>query len=102
MSRILVAVSSRWAAEKSVEAISDLAKRLGAEVLVIHVSRPSGGQIRQHEEADGENAISLLRQGLGERGINVQSLLLFSEDIAQAILNIAQERQVSLVVLGLT
>jgi nucleotide-binding universal stress UspA family protein len=102
MSRILVAVSSRWAAQKAVETISDLAKRLGAEVLVIHVSRPSGGQIRQHEQADGETAISHLRQALQERGLNVQTLLLFSEDIAQAILNIAQERLVSLIVLGLT
>src|SRR6476646_10319135 len=81
MSRILVAVSSPWAAEKSVDPVTDLAKRLSAEVLVIHVSRPSGGQMR---------------------GVTVQTLLMFSEDIARAILNVAVEREVTLIALGLT
>ena len=102
MSRILVAVSSPWAAEKSVEPVSDLAKRLGAEVLVIHVSRPSGGQMREQEQADGEKAISFLRTALEERGVVVQTLLMFSEDIARAILNVAIEREVTVIALGLT
>lgn len=102
MSRILVAVSSPWAAEKAVEPMSDLAKRLGAEVLVIHVSRPSAGQMREQEQADGEAAINILREKLQERQIVVQTLLLFSDDIARAILNTAVEREVSLIVLGLT
>jgi nucleotide-binding universal stress UspA family protein len=49
MSRILVAVSSPWASERMVEPLTGLAKRLGAEVLVVHVSRPSGGQMREQE-----------------------------------------------------
>jgi nucleotide-binding universal stress UspA family protein len=102
MSRILVAVSSPWAAQKVVEPLSDLAKRLAAEVLVVHVSRPSGGQMREQEQADGEAALNLLRKSLEERGLTVQTLLLFSEDIARAVLNVAQERQVSMIVLGLT
>lgn len=102
MSRILVAVSSPWAAEKAVEPMSDLAKRLGAEVLVIHVSRPSAGQMREQEQADGESAINLLREKLQERGVVVQTLLLFSDDIARAILNTATDREASLIVLGLT
>jgi nucleotide-binding universal stress UspA family protein len=102
MSRILVAVSSPWAAKKVVAVVADMAQRMGAEVLVVHVSRPSGGQMREQEQADGEAAISLLRQALQDRGLSVQTLLMFSEDIAQAILNIAQERQVSLIALGLT
>lgn len=102
MSRILVAVSSPWAAQKCIEPIGDMAKRLGAEVLVVHVSRPSGGQMREQEQADGESAISLLRQSLQDRGIAVQTLLMFSEDIARAVLNVAIEREVTLIVLGLT
>src|SRR5258708_28257823 len=102
MSRILVAVSSPWAAQKAVEPVSNLAKRLGAEVLVIHVSRPSGGQMREQEQADGEQAISTLRRALEERGVVVQTLLMFSEDIARAILNVAEERQVTVIALGLT
>ena len=102
MSRILVAVSSPWAAEKLVDPLSDLAGRLKAEVLVIHVSRPSGGQMREQEQADGEAAIRLLRERLQARGIVVQDLLMFSDDIARAVLNTAVERDVTMIVLGLT
>src|SRR3954465_6790090 len=102
MSRIMVAVSSPWASERIAEPLGDMAKRLGAEVLVVHVSRPSGGQMREQEQADGEAAISLLRQKLEEKGVNVQTLLMFSDDIARAILNTAVERQVTVICLGLT
>src|SRR3984885_476235 len=101
MSRILIAVSSPYASQKVVDTVADLAKRLGAEVLVVHVSRPSGGQMREQEQADGESAISLLRQRLEERGVSVQTLLMFSDDIARAILNTAVEREVTLICLGL-
>ena len=102
MSRIMVAVSSPWASERLAEPLGDLAKRIGAEVLVVHVSRPSGGQMREQEQADGESAISLLRQKLEEKGVSVQTLLMFSDDIARAILNTAVEREVTLICLGLT
>ena len=102
MSRILVAVSSPWASEKCAEPLADLARRLGAEVLVVHVSRPSGGQLREQEQADGEAAIRLLRDRLQEKNVSVQDLLTFSDDIARAILNIAVERECTLIVLGLT
>ena len=102
MSRILVAVSSPWAAQKVVDCVGDLASRLKAEVLVVHVSRPSGGQMREQEQADGEAAIRLLRERLQERNIVVQDLLMFSDDIARAVLNTAVEREVSMIVLGLT
>ena len=102
MSRILIAVSSPWAAERAVGVVADLAKRLDAEVLAVHVSRPSGGQMREQEQADGEAAIRLLRERLQERNIDVQDLLMFSDDIARAVLNTAVEREVSMIVLGLT
>ena len=62
----------------------------------------SGGQMREQEQAEGESAINLLRQSLQDKGITVQTLLMFSEDIARAILNVAAERQVTLIALGLT
>lgn len=102
MSRIMVAVSSEYAAKRVVECVGDLAKRLSAEVLVVHVSRPSGGQMREHEQAEGETAIRYLREKLQGRGVAVQDLLMFSDDIARAILNTAMERQVTMIVLGLT
>ena len=102
MSRILIAVSSPWASERVIEPLADLARRINAEVLVVHVSRPSGGQMREQEQADGESAIRVLREQLEQRGVVVQTLLMFSDDIARAILNTAVEREVTLIVLGLT
>ena len=102
MSRILVAVSSPWASERIAEPLAGLAKRLGAEVLVVHVSRPSGGQMREQEQADGEAAIRFLSDKLQEKSVVVQDLLMFSDDIARAILNTAVERGVTMIVLGLT
>jgi nucleotide-binding universal stress UspA family protein len=102
MSRILIAVSSPLASKKLAQPVADLAARLAAEVLVVHVSRPSGGQMREQEQAEGEAAISLLGGQLSDRGIAVQTLLMFSDDVARAISNAAVERDVSLIVLGLT
>jgi nucleotide-binding universal stress UspA family protein len=102
MSRILVAVSSPWASERVADPLAQLARRLDAEVLVVHVSRPSGGQMREQEQADGESAINLLREKLQAQNVTVQTLLMFSDDIARAILNTAVEREVTLIVLGLT
>jgi nucleotide-binding universal stress UspA family protein len=102
MSRILVAVSSAWASQRLVEPVADLAKRMNAEVLVVHVSRPSGGQTREQEQAGGEEAIRSLADGIAAKGAAVQTLLMFSDDIARAILNTSIERQVTMIVLGLT
>jgi nucleotide-binding universal stress UspA family protein len=98
----MVAVSSPWAAEKVIETVADLARRLDAEVLVVHVSRPSGGQMREQEQADGESAIRYMREKLQARNVAVQDLLMFSDDIARAVLNTAIERDVSMIILGLT
>ena len=102
MSRILVAVSSPYAAQRVIDTVGDLAQRLKAEVLVVHVSRPSAGQLREQEQADGEAAIRFLREKLQERDLVVQDLLMFSDDIARAILNTAVERDATMIVLGLT
>jgi len=102
MSRILFAVSSPWAAEKVADPLAVLVQQLNAEVLVVHVSRPSGGQMREQEQADGEAAVRLLSDRLASKNVAVQTLLMFSDDIARAIINTAVERQITLIVLGLT
>jgi nucleotide-binding universal stress UspA family protein len=102
MSRILVAISSTFAAEKVAEPVAEMARKMNAEVLVVHVSRPSSGQMRQQEQADGEAAVSLLRTKLQQKDVQVQTLLMFSDEIARAILNTATERGVTMIVLGLT
>src|SRR5258706_13039908 len=100
MSRILVAVSSPWAAQKALDPMSDLAKRLGAEILVVHVSRPSAGQMREQEQADGEAAINILGEKMAERGGTVQRLVLFGDAIGRAVLNTVVCRQATVEVLG--
>jgi nucleotide-binding universal stress UspA family protein len=102
MSRILVAVSSPWASQRLIDPVADMAKRLSSEVLVVHVSRPSSGQLRDQEQADGEEAVRVLSEKLQERGVLVQTLLMFSDDIARAIINTTAEREITLIVLGLT
>lgn len=102
MSRILIAVSTPLASERLVAPLADLAKRLEAEVLVVHVTRPTAGAAVSRESADGETAVRFLADAIAARGVAVQTLLLFSDDVAQAILNTASQREVSLIVLGLT
>lgn len=102
MSRILVAVSSQWASQRLLDPVADLAGRLQSEVVVAHVARPSGGQLREQEQADGRSSVEMLADSLTGRGITVQTLLLFADDIASAIINTAVEQRVTLIVLGLT
>lgn len=102
MSKILVAVSSALAAERLIDPVGDLALKLSSEVLVIHVSRPSAGQSRENEEAEGDRAVRILQDGIAAKGVTVQTLLMFSDDIAQAILNTAEEQNATLMCLGLT
>jgi nucleotide-binding universal stress UspA family protein len=102
MSRILFAVSGLVAAKRSLEFVADLAKRLSAEVLVVHVSRPASGQIREAEQARGDEAINLLKTELEQRRIVVQTLMLFSDDIALALAAIAAQREATLILMGLS
>jgi len=102
-SRLLVAVSSPWASQKLTAPLADLAKRLEAEVLIVHVAQL---QDEDEHEADakqrGEQTLEVLSQGLGEAGVVVEGLMLFSDDVAKAILNTAKARNCTMVVLGLT
>ncbi|MGC4031573.1 MAG: universal stress protein [Tepidisphaeraceae bacterium] len=102
MSKIVVAVSSALAAERLVAPVGDFAVKLNAEVLVVHVSRPSAGQSRESEEAEGDKAVRALQDGLQAKGVTTNTLLMFSDDIARAILNTAEEQKATLLCLGLT
>lgn len=102
MSRILVAVSSPQASERVVTPVADLARRLEAEVLVVHVTRPTSTGTAERDGDSGEQAVRLLGDKIRNRGVSVQTLLMFSDDVVQAILGTAAERGVSLIVLGLT
>ena len=102
-SRILVAVSTARASQRMVDTVADLAARLGAEVLVVNVRKPGGASQRTPDEtADGNEAINTLGEQIRRRGARVQTLLMFSDDVARAILSTAEEQGATLILLGLT
>ena len=105
MSRILVAVSSPQASERVVEPVADLARRLEAEVLVVHVTRPTAANAAGGGPGTGnagEQAVRTLGDKIRGRGVAVQTLLMFSDDVAESILSTAAERGATLILLGLT
>lgn len=102
-SRLLVAVSSPWASQKLATPITDLARRLEAEVVIAHVA-----QLQDEDENEGdahqrgEQTLQMLGAQLNESGIKADSVMLFSDDISKAILNTAKSRSCTMIVLGLT
>ena len=102
-SKLLIAVSSPWAAEKLTGPIADLARRLDAEVLVAHVA-----QLHDEDENEsdakqrGEQTLKLITDGLKQVGVRTEGLMLFADDVAKAILNTAKARSCTMIILGLT
>ncbi|MEM1027915.1 MAG: universal stress protein [Planctomycetota bacterium] len=102
-SKMLVAVSSPWASEKLAGPIADLAKRLGAEVLVSHVTTLHDEDEHESDATQrGEQTLKLIVDTLREAGIETEGVMLFSDDTAKAILNTAKARECTVIVLGLT
>lgn len=103
LSRLLIAVSSPWASQKLATPIADLAKRLNAEAVVAHVA-----QLRDEDEHEsdakqrGEQTLKLITEQLRQAGVNAESVMLFSDDVAKAIISTAKARGCTLIVLGLT
>ena len=50
----------------------------------------------------GEQTLKMLTQGLTEAGVHAEGVMLFSDDVAKAILNTAKARGCTMIVLGLT
>ena len=102
-SRLLIAVSSPWASERLTQPIADISRRLDADVLVAHVA-----QLREEDEDEsdakqrGEQTLKLLVDSLREKKVEADAVMLFSDDIAKAILSTATARDCTLIVLGLT
>lgn len=100
-SKILIAVSSPWASEKLLAPVADLALRLEADALVVHVA-----QAREEDEhesdarARGEQTLDVLTTGLREVGVEAEGVLLFSNNVAPAIINTASARDCTLIVTG--
>lgn len=103
MGQILLAVSDRWVPDARVDAIAAFAARLGASVLVVHVAY--GTEQSAAEVSPGERVLeqiaNQLRKGLGGEG-KVESLLLFSDDVANATVKTALEHHCTMIMVGLS
>lgn len=100
---MLVAVSSPWASEKLAGPIADLANRLGAEVLVSHVTTLHDEDEHESDATErGEQTLKLIVDQLRGAGVETEGIMLFSDDTAKAILNTAKARDCTVIVLGLT
>ena len=81
--------------------IADIVGRLAAEVVVAHVARQ-----RDEDESEsdarkrGEETIKIFIDALEAQGLPAEGVMLFSDDVAKAILNTARGRNCSVVVVG--
>jgi len=100
MSKILLAVSERWVPDFRVDAIADFARRLGASILVVHViyGTEGGGA----EVSPGEVVLKQVVAALEAKQVKTETLLLFSDDVANATVKTAVEHNVTLLLLGLS
>ena len=100
MSKVLLAISERWVPDARVAAIASLVKRLGASVLVTHVVYGTEGS--GAEVSPGERILTQIATQLKAAEIKVETLLMFSDDVADATVKTAAEHGVTLILLGLS
>ncbi len=100
MSKILLAVSEQWTVDKRIDALGRWANRLDAPILVVHVV--VGLAETSRPETPGERALKLITEQLKKSTPRVESLLLFSNELVNALLKTAQEHQATMIVLGLS
>lgn len=100
MTRILLAVSEQWVADKRIDALGQWAARMQAEILAVNVIY--GTDRAPAEKAPGERILEQVATRLRAHVPGVDSLLLFSDDVANALLKTAEEHKATMIVLGLS
>jgi nucleotide-binding universal stress UspA family protein len=103
MGKILLAVSDRWVPDSRVDAIADFAQRLAHPILAMYVAygtEQNGASVTPGERVL-EQIASQLRLKAGG-AVKIETLLLFSDDLGQAILKTAEEQKATLIILGLS
>jgi len=102
-SRILIAVRSLQTAEKMAAMVSDLADRLEARVLVVHVAHLHEDDNTETDARQrGDQTLRFVADRLESAGVEVEAMMLFSDDIAKAILKTAAAHDCTVIILGLT
>src|SRR4051812_3669268 len=100
MSKILLAVSDRWVPDSRVDAIGDFAQRLECPVLAVHVA--FGTEASGADVTPGERVLEQVGKQLRGKNAKVETLMLFGDDLGQAILTTAEQHKASMIVLGLS
>jgi nucleotide-binding universal stress UspA family protein len=99
MSKILLAVSDRWIPDARVDAIADFANRLGLSILALHVAY---GAETDAANLPGEQTLERIAQQLRTKQAKVETQLLFSDDLGDAILRTADQQKAAMIMLGLS
>ncbi|HMD54650.1 MAG TPA: universal stress protein [Phycisphaerae bacterium] len=100
MSKLLLAVSEQWTVDERIDALGLWANRLDAPILVVHVVADMTEA--EGQELPGEQTLKQVTARLKKSTPRVESLLLFSNDLVDALLKTAEEHQVTMLVLGLS
>ncbi|HUO07521.1 MAG TPA: universal stress protein [Phycisphaerae bacterium] len=100
MSKIALAVSDRWTPDARVDSIGDFAARLGCSIIAVHVAYGTEGS--GADTIPGERVLELIATQLRARQVKVETLMLFSDDLGEAILKTAEEHRATMLVLGLS
>jgi len=100
MGKILLAISDRWVPDSRVDAIADFAQRLALPILAMYVAY--GTEQSGVGVTPGERLLEQIATQLRAKGPKVETLLLFSDDLGQAILKTAEEQKATMIILGLS
>ena len=114
MKRILVAVDGSEGADRAVDYAAHLAKYEGDELLIVHViggdglpdsvfrqfTRSEQAWLREQLESASKSILNAARERAREIGVKTIFLESRSGDVAQTIVEIAQEKNVENIVVG--
>lgn len=102
MSTVLVAVSSVTASQKMLNPVLTLARRLGGTALLTHVATPRVGEPEDELRRRGHESVTELKEQLMEGGIAADTKVVFANNPATAIVDLAIEQDVTMIILGVT
>jgi nucleotide-binding universal stress UspA family protein len=100
MSKIVLAISDRWVPDARVEAIGDFANRLGHSIFALHVAY--GSEADAAGGLPGERTLERIAQHLRSKNAKVETQMLFSDDLGDAILRTAEAQKAAMIMLGLS
>lgn len=96
--RVLIPAGNAAVVVPRLPFLFDLVGNLGAEIVAVHVSRPSAGY---YDEDDAEpGVLRVFREVAQERGIPIETVHRRAESVATVIVDIATETGCDLIVMG--